>query len=117
MNEIKLVLNLKEGLFTLNEGTLNALGRPRQVQLLINVKKKILVLRACSTEAAQAIVLLSEHVISTDISGRTLLKKIRQQMGWEDEMTRECTGNYFPMHQAVSFDLSRVRITNTMIRR
>ena len=81
MNEIKLVLNLKEGLFTLNEGTLNALGRPRQVQLLINVKK------------------------------------IRQQMGWEDEMTRECTGNYFPMHQAVSFDLSRVRITNTMIRR
>ena len=113
MNEMKLTLNLKNGLFTLNDGTLDALGRPRQVQLLINVKKKMLVLRACGTEDAQAVVLPSEHVISTDISGRTLLRNIRQQMGWEDEMTRECTGSYFPMHQAVSFDLSRVRITNT----
>ena len=39
MNEMILTLNLKEGLFTLDENTLNALGRPRQVQLLINVKK------------------------------------------------------------------------------
>lgn len=112
MNEMKLMMNLKEGLFTLNDGTLDALGRPRQVQLLINVKKKMLVLRACGTEDTQAIVLPAEHVISTDISGRTLLRNIRQKMGWEDEMTRECTGSYFPIHQAVSFDLSKVRITD-----
>ena len=42
MNEMKLIMNLKEGLFTLNDGTLDALGRPRQIQLLINVKKKML---------------------------------------------------------------------------
>lgn len=113
MNEMKLIMNLKEGLFTLNDGTLDALGRPRQIQLLINVNKKMLVLRACGTEDVQAFVLPSEPVISTDISGRTLLKNIRQQMGWEDEMTRECTGSYFPMHHAVSFDLSRVRIADT----
>lgn len=112
MNEMKLIMNLKEGMFTLNDGTLDALGRPRQVQLLINVKKKMLVLRACGTEDTQAIVLPAEHVISTDISGRTLLRNIRQKMGWEDEMTRECTGSYFPIHQAVSFDLSKVRITD-----
>lgn len=57
MNEMILTLNLKEGLFTLDENTLNALGRPRQVQLLINVKKEMLVLRACGTKDSQAIVL------------------------------------------------------------
>ncbi len=112
MNEMKLTLNLRDGLFTLNEGTLDALGRPRQVQLLINTKKQMLVLRACGTEDAEAVVLPAEHVISTDISGRTLLKNIRKQMGWFDENTRECYGSYFPMHQAISFDLSKVRIAD-----
>ena len=80
MNEMILTLNLKEGLFTLDENTLNALGRPRQVQLLINVKKEMLVLRACGTKDSQAIVLPTENVISTDISGRSLLKKIRSHI-------------------------------------
>ena len=47
MNKIILSLDLREGLFTLNEGTIEALGRPRQVQILINMQEKMLVLRAC----------------------------------------------------------------------
>lgn len=108
MNDIKLTLNIRDGLFTLNEGTLEALRRPRQVQLLINVEQKMLVLRACGTEAAQAVVIPEENVISTDISGRSLLKKISTQMEWEDEFTRECTGRFLPKYQAVCFDLSTV---------
>lgn len=110
MNNMKLTLDLKEGLFTLNDGTLDALGRPRQVQLLINIEKKMLVLRACDMEDPQAVVLPAEHVISTNISGRSLIKKIRLKMGWEDDSTRVCYGSYFPMHHAVSFDLSKVKI-------
>ncbi len=113
MNEMKLTLNLKNGILTLNDGTLDALGRPRQVQLLVNMKAQMLVLRACGTEDTQAIVLPSEHVISTDISGRIFIKKICQQMGWTDELTRECSGTHHPMQRAVSFDLSSVRITDT----
>lgn len=109
MKDIKLTLNIKEGIFTLNEGTLDALQRPRQVQLLINAEKKMLVLRACGTKDAQAVVIPNENVISTDISGRALLKKISSQMAWEDEYTRECPGIYLPKHQAVCFDLSRVQ--------
>ena len=63
MNKIKLSLDLKEGLFTLNEGTIEALGRPRQVQILINMQEKMLVLRACGTEDIEAVVLPSENVI------------------------------------------------------
>ena len=50
-----LTLNLKEGLFTLDENTLNALGRPRQVQLLINVKKEMLVLWNCQEKCSHKI--------------------------------------------------------------
>ena len=114
MNEMILTLNLKEGLFTLDENTLNALGRPRQVQLLINVKKEMLVLRACGTKDSQAIVLPTESVISTDISGRSLLRKIRSHMKWEDDTSRECTVRYFPMHKAVSFNLSEARKTDIL---
>ena len=41
MNKIILSLDLREGLFTLNEGTIEALGRPRQVQILINMQEKM----------------------------------------------------------------------------
>ena len=58
MNEMKLTLNLRDGLFTLNEGTLDALGRPRQVQLLINTKKQMLVLIA-----SFAIVTIAVYII------------------------------------------------------
>ena len=112
MNEMKLTLNLRDGILTLNEGTLEALDRPRQVQLLINTKTKMLVFRACGTKDPQAIVLPAEHVISTDISGRMLIKKLCNQMEWTDELTRECTGVSHPIQDAVSFDLLQARITD-----
>ena len=65
MNKIILNLDLREGLFTLNEGTIEALGRPRQVQILINMQEKMLVLRACGTEDIEAVVLPSEKTIAT----------------------------------------------------
>ena len=118
MKGIKLTLNLKDGIITLNDGTLDALGRPRQVQLLVNMKAQMLVLRACGREDPQAIVLPTngvptEHIISSEIGGRMFLRKICQQMSWTDELTRECSGTHHPQHQAVSFDLSKVRVTET----
>lgn len=103
---IQLTMNLKEGIFTLNNDTLEALGRPRQVQLLINLDKKMLVLRSCKTDDAQAVVLPDKPVLSTDISGRSLLKKISASMKWEDSRMRICYGNYLPQHKAVCFNLT-----------
>ena len=110
MNKIKLSLDLKEGLFTLNEGTIEALGRPRQVQILINMQEKMLVMRACGTEDIEAVVLPSENVISTEIGERSIMKQIKQKMEWNDDHTRECTGVCYPELKAVCFDLSNVRI-------
>ena len=110
MNKIILSLDLREGLFTLNEGTIEALGRPRQVQILINMQEKMLVLRACGTEDIEAVVLRSDKTIATERGGRSIKKKIKQKMNWNDDRARECIGVCYPEIKAVCFDLSKVRI-------
>ena len=64
---IILTLNLEEDSIMLNEGILNALDWPKQVQLMINPETKQLLLRACTIE--------DRHVlrrIPADASGSTL---------------------------------------------
>lgn len=110
MNGMYLTLDMKNDMFILDEATLDVLGRPRQVQLLINAHQRKLVLRACSTEDAEAIFLSSAPVISTEISGRKLLQNIRTNMGWSDRSMRVCPGIYLVDHRAVCFDLSKTRL-------
>jgi hypothetical protein len=105
-----LTLDMQNNLFVLDDATLDALGRPRQVQLLINTQKRKLVLRACSTEDDEAIFLPASPVISTEISGRKLLQNIRSNMGWADRSMRLCMGTYLANHKAVCFDLNKAML-------
>ena len=99
-SKIFITLNLLDNSILLNEGVLNALDWPRQVQLLINNDEKMLVLRACTVEDRQAVVVPDEHIAQFEISERTLFKKIKRLLGWEDECPRMCYGEYLPAHQA-----------------
>ena len=72
---------------------------------MINREEKILLLRACTIDDLQAVVIPEEHVAQFEISGRSLLKSIRRLVGWEDELPRVCRGKYLPAHQAVLFRL------------
>ena len=103
---IILTLNLADDTILLNDGVLDALDWPRQVQILINQETKQLVLRACSIEDKQALVMPSERVLQFEISGRTFLKKVRHLIGWEDNVPRMVYGEYLPAHQAVRFNLA-----------
>ena len=53
---ILLTLNLLEDSILLNEGVLDALDWPRQVQIMINKDEKMLLLRACTIDDQQAVV-------------------------------------------------------------
>ena len=53
--QIILTLNLMEDSILLNEGVLDALDWPRQVQILINKEEKMLLLRACTIDDQQAV--------------------------------------------------------------
>ena len=103
---IILTLNLMEDSILLNEGVLDALDWPRQVQIMINQDTKMLLLRACTMNDKQAVVIPAERVEQFEISGRSLLKKIRHMVGWEDDCPRMCYGEYLPTHQAIRFDLT-----------
>ena len=106
---IILTLNLMEDSILLNESVLDALDWPRQVQILLNKDEKMLLLRACTVDDQQAVVVPEEHTVQFEISGRVLLKKIRQIVGWPDNSPRLCCGEYLPAHQAIRFDLSDAR--------
>ena len=108
-SKIFITLNLLDNSILLNEGVLNALDWPRQVQLLINNDEKMLVLRACTVEDRQAVVVPDEHIPQFEISERTLFKKIKRLLGWEDECPRMCYGEYLPAHQAIRFDLKQAQ--------
>lgn len=103
--QIILTLNLLEDSILLNEGVLAALDWPRQVQILINKDEKMLLLRACTIDDQQAVVVPEERAMQFEISGRSLLRKIRRMVGWEDDRPRMCYGDYLPAHQAIRFDL------------
>lgn len=103
--QIILTLNLPEDSILLNEGVLNALDWPRQVQILINKDEKKLLLRACTIEDQQAVVMPEERVEQFEISGRSFLRSIRKLLDWEDDRPRACFGEYLPTHQAIRFDL------------
>ena len=103
--QIILTLNLMEDSILLNEGVLDALDWPRQVQILINKEEKMLLLRACTIDDQQAVVVPEERAVQFEISGRSLLRKIKPMVGWEDDRPRMCYGEYLPTHQAIRFDL------------
>jgi hypothetical protein len=103
---IILTLNLLEDSIMLNEGVLDALDWPRQVQIMINKDEKMLLLRACTIDDQQAVVMPEEHIVQFEISGRSLLRKIRQMVGWDDDCPRLCYGEYLPAHQAIRFNLT-----------
>ncbi len=109
---ILLTLNLRDDTILLGEGVLNALDHPQQVQLLLNKDEKMLLLRACSIEDQQALVVPDGDVSLCEISGRSLLRKIRKMVGWEDNQMRVCAGDYLPAHQAVRFSLADAQILN-----
>lgn len=103
---IILTMNLLEDSILLNESVLDALDWPRQVQIMINKEEKMLLLRACTIDDRQAVVIPEDHTVQFEISGRSLLKKIRQMVGWTDDRPRLCYGEYLPAHQAIRFSLA-----------
>ena len=94
--QIILTLNIPEDSILLNEEVLDALDWPRQVQIMINNNEKMLLLRACTIDDQQAVVMPEIRTLQFEISGRSLLKKIRHLVGWTDVQPRVCRGEYLP---------------------
>ena len=102
---IIVTLNLQDDTILLNDGVLDALGRPRQVQILVNKEEKKLLLRSCTVDDLEAVVVPEERTLQFEISCRSFLRRVRQLVKWMDYRPRMCYGEYLPAHQAILFSL------------
>ena len=102
---LALTLCLEEDSILLSEAILEALGHPRQVQMLINDDQLMLLLQACTVDDREAIVIPPMTLEHFEMSGHALLRRIRRLTGWTDNLPRVVYGNYIPSHCAIVFDL------------
>ena len=105
MNQPILTLNFRDETIMLNEEILNALGRPKQVQILINSETKRLAMCPCDLDSEEAVVMPTGNVQQFEIGGRSVLRRIRKAAGWKTDLPRICFGEAIPDHRAVCFDL------------
>jgi hypothetical protein len=100
-----LTLNFKEDAMMLNDGILDVLERPKQVQILLNEESKMLALRSCDMDSRQAVLLPEERTLQVEIGGRSLLRRIKKMTGWKTDQPRVCIGSPVPEYRAVCFAL------------
>ena len=106
MNEpLMLTLCLEQDSILVSKAILEALNQPRQVQMLINDDRQMLLLQACTVDDREAVVIPPDTVMQFEMSGHALLKRIRRLTGWADDQPRVVYGNYIASHQAIVFDL------------
>ena len=111
-----LTLNFKEDAMMLNEGILNELESPKQVQILLNEESKMLALRSCDMDSSQAVLLPAERTLQVEIGGRSLLRRIKKMTGWKTDQPRVCIGNPVPEYRAVCFALEDAIIVDAQSR-
>ena len=107
-----LVLNLMQDSIMVGNDVMEALQSPKQVQLLINTKEKKLLLKSCCIDDVQAVVIPPQETEQFEMSGHTLLKRIRKLTGWSDDLPRQVFGYLVPEHKAVVFDLLSSEVTD-----
>ena len=110
MNRImKIIFDKVNEVINLDEEILETLGRPKQVQLLINEERKMLLIRACDIDAQQAVVVPDKPNITLEIGASSFLKKIDRLMKWEHYEKHLCRGEYLPTQQVILFNLNNSR--------
>ena len=112
---LMLTLCLEEDSILVSKAILETLQHPKQVQMLINEERQMLLLQACTVDDREAVVIPPEIMMQFEMSGHALLKRIRKLTGWTDSKPRVIYGNYLPTHQASVFDLHMAQLATLQI--
>ena len=94
MNEpLMLTLCLEEDSILVSKAILETLEHPKQVQMLINEERQMLLLQACTVDDREAVVIPPDTMVQFEMSGHALLRRIRRLTGWTDNQPRVIYGN------------------------
>lgn len=107
INDLKLTLCFDDDSILVSKAVIKRLGNPKQIQMLINDKDKLLVLRPCDVVDRDALVVPTIVSGPFAMSGRVLLKRIKKTNAWDDDAPRIVCGEYHASHNFVLFDLSK----------
>ena len=105
-----LMLNLREDSLYVGQDVLDVLGSPGQVQMMINENEKKILLQACTVHDREALVVPPQPALYFQISGKSLLKKIRKLMKWEGDQARVLSGRRIQGFYAMEFDMKTAEI-------
>ena len=108
---LTLTLCLAEESILLNQAVLDTLAHPRQVQMLINEERQMLLVQACTVDDREAIVVPTMAMPQFEMSGHSLLRRIRRLTGWTDDQPRTVYGTYIVSHNAIVFDLTTAELS------
>ena len=112
---LKLTLCLEEGSILFNKAVLDTLEHPKQVQMLINEERQMLLVQACTVDDREAIVIPAVTKSEFEMSGHSLLKRIRRLTGWMDDQPRTVFGTYIASHNAIVFDLMTAQPADLLV--
>jgi len=102
---LALTLCLEEDSILVSKAILDVLEKPRQVQMLINDEQKMLLLQACTVTDREAVVVPLQTYAQFEMSGHSLIKRIRKLTGWTDNLPRVMYGDYILSHKVIVFNL------------
>ena len=102
---LMLTLCLEEDSILVSRAILETLQHPKQVQMLINEERQMLLLQACTLDDREAVVIPPVLMQQFEMSGHSLLRRIRRLTGWTDNYPRVVYGSFIPTHCAIVFDL------------
>ena len=103
---LTLTLCLEEDSILLNQAVLDTMQHPRQVQMLINEERQMLLVQACTIDDREAIVVPTTPMSQFEMSGHSLLRRIRRLIRWMDARPWVVYGTYIESHNAIVFDLN-----------
>ncbi len=112
---LMLTLCLEEDSILVSRAILETLQHPKQVQMLINEERQMLLLQACTVDDREAVVIPPDIMMQFEMSGHALLKRIRRLTGWNDDRPRVIYGNFIPSHNAIVFDLHTAQLAKLQI--
>ena len=107
---LMLTLCLEEDSILVSRAILETLQHPKQVQMLINEERQMLLLQACTVDDREAVVIPPDTLMQFEMSGHSLLKRLRRLTGWTDDKPRVIYGNFIPSHNAIVFDLHMAQL-------
>ena len=113
--ELAVVLDLKEDSIYVGQEVLEALGAPRQIQMMINPQQKKILIQACTVEDRDAIVVPPQPMLFFEMSGQSLLKRIKKITSWSDDQSQILYGERVPGYTAIVFDLMTAEAANSTL--